>query len=106
MSELYIQAGEWLNPGQAALLLADLSRLRVETTDLNEIDVARLHIGDVAAVTFDALPEVTFPGKVVRIAPKASTGAGVNYTVVIELDELPAGLRWGMTAFVEIEVQP
>ena len=39
------------------LELADLDHLRVETTDLNEIDVARIQIGDTASITFDALPD-------------------------------------------------
>jgi hypothetical protein len=26
----------------------------------------------------------------------------MTYTVVVELDELPAGLRWGMTVEVDI----
>jgi hypothetical protein len=29
----------------------------------------------------------------------------VNYTVTISMDERPEKLRWGMTAFVEIQVQ-
>jgi len=28
----------------------------------------------------------------------------VNYTAIIELDEIPEQLRWGMTAFVDINV--
>jgi hypothetical protein len=39
------------------------------------------------------------------MAPKASSGSGANYTVVIGLDEIPEQLRWGMTAFVDIELQ-
>jgi multidrug efflux pump subunit AcrA (membrane-fusion protein) len=77
----------------------------VETTDLNEIDVARLTIGDPAAVTFDAIPNVTVNGKVARIASKASEGSGVNYTVVVSLDNIPEKLLWGMTAFVDIEIK-
>ncbi len=105
ISEVYIKPSQWIAPGQPILLLADLSQLRVETTDLNEIDVARIDVGATARVTFDALPDVVVSGKVVRIATKASSGAGVNYTVVIELAEIPARLRWGMTAFVDIEVK-
>ncbi len=37
-------------------------------------------------------------------ATKAGEGSGVNYPVVIELDEIPDNLRWGMTAFVDIQV--
>jgi HlyD family secretion protein len=104
VSELYVRQSEWIAPGQPVLSLADLGHLRVETTDLNEIDVARLDVGNGAIVTFDALPDISVGGKVVRIAPKASEGSGVNYTVVVELDEIPPKLRWSMTAFVDIEV--
>ena len=82
-----------------------MGHLRVETTDLNEIDVAQLKIGDTAIVTFDALPDVVIDGTVTRIAPKDSEGSGVNYPVVIELAEIPNGLRWGMTAFVDVEIE-
>lgn len=105
VSELYIKEGEWIAPGQPALLLADLDNLRVETTDLNEIDVARVEVGDSAIITFDALADTVVGGTVVRIASKASEGSGVNYTTVIVLDEIPENILWGMTAFVDIEVE-
>jgi HlyD family secretion protein len=104
VSDLYVRQSQWIAPGQPVLSLADLGHLRVETTDLNEIDVARLDAGNNAIITFDALPNVSIEGKVVRIAPKASEGSGVNYTVLVELDEIPPKLRWSMTAFVDIEV--
>lgn len=104
ISAISVHTSEWIAPGQSVMLLADLDHLRVETTDLNEIDVARVKVGDTASVTFDALPDVIVKGTVVRIASKADEGSGVNYPVVIELDEIPENLRWGMTAFVDIEV--
>jgi HlyD family secretion protein len=105
VSEINIDPSEWVAPGQPVLLLADLDHLRVETTDLNEIDVAQIVVGDAAVVTFDALPDLTISGVITSIAPKASTGSGVNYTVVVELDELPEQLRWGMTAYVDVELE-
>ena len=105
ITAVHVKPGQWVAPGQTALELADLDELHIETTDLNEIDVARLKIGDIAWVTFDALPEIALEGKVTRIAPKAAEGAGVNYTVQVELPEIPENLRWGMTAFVDIEVK-
>jgi HlyD family secretion protein len=102
VSEMYTSVSEWIAPGQPTLLMADLEHLRVETTDLSEVDIAQVAVGDVVAVTFDALPGVEVAGQVTRVAPKADEGSGVNYKVVIELDEIPAQLRWGMTAFVDI----
>ena len=105
ISELFVRENEWIALGQPVLMLADLDHLQVQTTDLNEIDVARVRVGNSASLTFDALPDRVLNGKVVRIAPKASAGSGVNYTVIIELDDIPQNLRWGMTAFVDIEIE-
>jgi hypothetical protein len=35
----------------------------------------------------------------------APGSGGVNYTVVIKLDKVAPTVRWGMTAFVDIEVE-
>ncbi len=100
-----VRVGELVAPGQPLVTLGDLTTLRVETTDLDEIDVARVAVGQDASVTFDALPERIFIGHVTRISPMADPGAGgVNYTVVVILDETDPAIRWGMTAFVDIEV--
>lgn len=104
-SKINVREGEWVNTGQNAMLLADLNELQVETTDLNEIDVARITEGAPVDITFDALPGVTIMGTVEKIAARSSEGSGVNYTVTISMDERPEKLRWGMTAFVDIQVQ-
>ena len=102
--ELYMNSGEMVSPGAPILLLADLSTLQVKTTDLNEVDVARVQIDDPVKVTFDALPDTTVTGKVTEIALKNAPGSGVYFNVTITLDEIPEALRWGMSAFVEIQV--
>jgi len=104
VSEIHIDPSEWVAPGQPVLLIADLDHLQIETTDLGEIDVARIEVGDTAIVTFDALPDAVIEGTIISIAPKAAEGSGVNYAVILEMSEVPARLRWGMTAFVDIEL--
>jgi multidrug efflux pump subunit AcrA (membrane-fusion protein) len=105
ISAVHVNPNEWVAPGSPVLLIGDLDHLQVETTDLSEIDVAQISLGDPAVVTLDALPELALEGTVVSIAPKADAGAGVNYPVIIELSEIPPALRWGMTAFVDIELE-
>lgn len=105
VTAIYLRPHEWVAPGQPILLVAELQELRIETTDLNEIDVAQIEVGDPAIVTFDAIPEVIVNGKVASIALKAAEGSGVNYTAVIELEAIPAKVLWGMTAFVDIEIE-
>ncbi len=107
VSDVYIRAGEFIGPGQPIVLLADLSELIVETTDLNEIDVARVAVGDSATVTFDALPDVELQGTLSYIASKADPGTGVNYLVEVQIGGgFPESVRWGMTAYVEVEPGP
>jgi multidrug efflux pump subunit AcrA (membrane-fusion protein) len=105
LSRLSIDQHEWVSAGQTVALLAWAGPLRVETTDLNEIDAARVHVGDPVTVKFDALPDVEVSGSVTRIAPMPTEGSGVNFTAIVELDEIPEALRWGMTAFVDIAIQ-
>lgn len=104
ISELNINPNEWIAPGNPIILLADLDNLQIDTTDLGEIDVAQLTVGDTALITFDALPEAAVAGKIISIAPKSDNGSGVNYKVTLALDEIPAQLRWGMTAFIDVEI--
>jgi multidrug efflux pump subunit AcrA (membrane-fusion protein) len=104
VGDVEIEPGEEVVAGDVVATMGDLSELRVETTDLDEIDVARVAVGQAADVTFDAFPERVFAGRVTRINPMAEPGAGgVNYTVLIELGTLDPAIRWGMTAFVDIE---
>lgn len=101
-----VSEGELAAPGQPIVEIGDLDTLRVETTDLGELDVALVQIGQGVTITFDALPDAVSSGRVTRIAPKADSEAGgVAYTTIIELDEIHPQLRWGMTAFVDIEIQ-
>ncbi len=100
VAQLNIAVGE-----QAAgpvIVLADLSNWRVETTDLTELDVVDVVDGSAAAVTFDALPDVTFSGTVERIRALGQSQKGeISYTAVIALDRTDPRLRWNMTAAVE-----
>ena len=76
VSALMVRQGEWINTGTPVLLLADMASLRVETTDLNEIDAARVSLDDPVKVTFDALPGVELVGRVARISTKSRRRLG------------------------------
>ncbi len=105
ISAVAIQPAQYVTPGQPIVILADLGALQIETTDLSETDIASVAVGDTATITFDALPDAQVTGTVIRIAPKASEGTGVNYTVTLTPNSLPDAVRWGMTAFVDIPQQ-
>jgi len=102
---LEISPGETVSPGQVVIVIADLTRMQVKTTDLSERDIHAVQIGQQAKVTIEALDNI-FNGRVTEIARRSSTvGGDVVYPVTIELDEQPEGLRWGMSAEVEIQTE-
>jgi HlyD family secretion protein len=98
-----IAPAETVIPGQAVILLGDLSRYQIETTDLSERDVTRVQVGQSANVFIEALEE-EFTGKVIDVDRISTTlGGDVVFKVTIELDDQPEGLLWGMSADVQIE---
>jgi multidrug efflux pump subunit AcrA (membrane-fusion protein) len=100
------RVGEFAAPGQPLVTIGDLDTMRVETTDLDEIDIAQVTEGQEVTVTFDAFQDSVFKGTVTRLSPMSEPGTGgVNYTVIIELERVDPALRWGMTAFVDIETR-
>lgn len=100
---LRVREGEMVTLGAPVLTLGDVSNFKIETTDLNEIDLYLVRVGQKVDLTFDALPGRSIRGTVTKIAPMANMEqGGTNYTVTIELDEQDPELRWGMTAFVDI----
>jgi HlyD family secretion protein len=106
IGQVNVRTGELVGSGQSLVTLGDLATLHIETTDLDEIDVGRVAVGQQASVSVDALPDQVFTVRVTHISPMANPGAGgVNYTAILEFDAVDPAIRWGMTAFADIEVE-
>ena len=106
VTQVNVEEGETAAPGAVVVVLAQLDRLQVRTTDLTELDVARVAVGQPVVVTVDGLPEVRLKGRVARIGLRSEDYRGdVVYPVYVELEENAPGLRWGMTTMVEIETE-
>lgn len=98
-----IAPSETVVPGQVVMTLADLSAYQVETTDLSERDVTRIHVGQSAIAFIESLRE-EFPATVIDVDRVSTTlGGDVVFKVTLELDDQPQGLLWGMSADVQIE---
>ncbi len=94
--------GEFAQPGQVVLTLAALNNLQLETTDLSERDITKIHVGDSVNIFVEALNE-NFEGEVSAVATKADVvGGDVVFKLTIRLNEQIKSLRWGMTAEVNI----
>lgn len=73
------------------------------TVNLTEIDVPKVKVGHKATVTFDALPDKTFSGKIIAIDTAGSISSGVaNYPVTIQLDSGTEDILSNMSANVSI----
>lgn len=89
----------------AFVQLTDVEGLLVEAF-FAEVDAAKIRSGADVVVTFDALPDVQADATVVAIDPTATiSNSVVTYGVTARLESLPAGLRPGMTANVEVIVE-
>jgi len=100
-----ISPAEFTNPGQIVIVMGDLSHFQIETTDMSEKNVPNIEIGQAASVFIEALNQ-DFNGKVIDIARSSQTvGGDVVFKITIELDTQPEGLRWGMSADVNIETK-
>ncbi len=101
-----------VEPGQAIVssfqattlfeIAEDLSRMRVEA-QVDEADIGRVHVGQVAVFTVDSFPGETFRGLVVTIrkSPDETQGS-ISYPVSIDVINPEQKLLSGMTADVRI----
>lgn len=108
VSRVNLQVGERTDGpsaegSSADIVIADLSSMHVDVP-VDELDVARIEVGQQVRVTLDALPDQELTGTVTNIAPTAdkSDQGTTTYEVTVEIDMGDAPVRPGMTAVVEI----
>jgi RND family efflux transporter MFP subunit len=88
-------------PARAPIFdVAELSELLVECV-VDEADLGRVGSGTRAIVSFRALPDATYDGSVVEIARDANREKK-SFVVKVKLDSLPAQIRSGMSAEVNL----
>ncbi len=98
VTDIYLEVGQLVGPETPAVQLADLGEFMVETSDLTELEVVKIHEGQAVKIVPDALEERVLMGSVERIGQSFKTQAGdITYTVTIRLEETVPNLRWGMT---------
>ncbi len=101
--KINIAEGEVINAYQPVFLLADLENLQIETLDLSERDVVNVQVGQSVLVYIEAL-DLETEGTVSKLAVlPENTSNDVIYTATITLNEIPAGLRWGMSVTIDFK---
>lgn len=98
------EQGDFIRAGQPVGVLADFSAWYVETTDLSELEVVGIQMGDIVSVTVDAYPGEILSGVVTQIRDYAEIiHSDVTYPARIALDATDLDLRWQMSVIVTFE---
>lgn len=88
-----------------AVGIADLSNLQVNVS-IDEVDIAKVAVGQTAQMTMDALPGKTYDAKVISIGPVGTITSGVvNYPVTVSITHPDAAVKPGMTANLSVKVE-
>jgi multidrug resistance efflux pump len=86
------------DPASWVILLADSSEWYVRTSDLTELEVVKIDIGQTTVSVPDALPDLSLKGVVEEISQTFTQKTGdVLYDVRVRLTDNDPRLRWGMT---------
>jgi len=101
-----VEEGGRVETGEPLLAIGNLERLGV-VCRVDEIDIARVRLGQEVRVRSEALGDTALPGTVRSVSSRAGdAGEASGFEVVVELDGLEeesvAGFRLGLTANVDV----
>lgn len=103
--DVAVSVGEQVGPEVRAVSVADPSAWVIETSDITELEVVNVAVGQAVTFTPDALPDLRLKGVVAEISGASYLQSGdVIYTVYINVQETDPRLKWGMT--VEVTFEP
>lgn len=68
----FVEAGEYVSPGQRLMLLHDPSKVWIEA-NIKETELRRLAVGQAVRVRVDAYPDEAFEGRIERIGHSATS---------------------------------
>jgi len=90
--------------GTVLMTIADLSKMIVKAR-INEIDVAKLKVGQPVQIGFDAIRGKVYHGKVRKISPTGTVEQNiVVYPVEVDILDADSLIKPGMTADIDIIV--
>ncbi len=96
------KAGEIVTPGKALITVISDSDLEIES-NVSEISIGKVTIGNKVEVSLDAFPGKTFEGAVSYVDPAETIVDGVvNYKVTIAFAQKYPELKSGLTTNLEI----
>ncbi len=95
--------GEIVNQGQVIATVISGNKFKIEA-NVPEVDVVKIAVGNSVQISFDALADETFAGKIISIDPAETVIEGVtNFKIKALLDKEDTRLKTGLTANLSIE---
>lgn len=102
IAEKRVEVGEWVETGNALFDLVEIDRLRIEVA-ISQAHFAQVAVGAPVAISFDALPERRFEGKVSVKIP-VGQGSTRTFPIRISLSNDEHLIAPGMSARVRIRL--
>ena len=98
IAEIMIEVNENVQAGKTIALLTSESDFEVEVS-MPEVLISNINVGDKATVTFDAIPDKTFPATISEVGVSA-VGTATTFPVTVILDSTDPNIRAGMATQV------
>ncbi len=96
------KVGQTVTPGKVVISIISDSNLEIES-NVSEVSVGKVTVGNEVLMTFDAFPGETFKGTVTYIEPAETIVDGVvNYKVRVAFSEVYSQMKSGLTSKLEI----
>ena len=101
IAEIKIEKGDSVSTGTA--LVNIISQQKIAEITLNEVDAAKIKVGQKAILVLDALPDVSISGRVLEIDASGTVNQGVvSYGVKITFDSEEEQIKPGMSITADI----
>ncbi len=107
IAETDVQKGDLVSPASVLAML--ITRQKFAEVSLNEVDVAKVKVGQKATLTFDAIPDLTIAGQVSEIDTVGTASQGVvTYNIKIAFDTQDERVKPAMSvsAAIVTEAKP
>ena len=104
-----LDAKEGDTVSSATILGTLITKQKIAEISLNEVDVAKVKVGQKATLTFDAVPDLTITGQVAEVDTMGTVSEGVvTYTIKINFDTQDDRIKPGMSvsAAIVTEAKP
>ncbi|MDP3710738.1 MAG: efflux RND transporter periplasmic adaptor subunit [bacterium] len=101
IAKVVIKKGDSVSANSSIAIL--VTRQKIAEITLNEVDIAKVKVGQKATLTFDAIPDLTLTGQVIEIDPVGVVSQGVvTYAVKIGFDTQDDRVKTAMSVSVAI----